>query len=143
VPAVGPPPRPGRCSVIPAVPVHLTFHATFFIAARRIVFALEPPLRTECDHPIGFVTLPSAKNLLNGDRDGGPDAHYDFTCRLSSQSVDHLTELQRHAVELKRSPAEWMPWNYRETLARLAAPAAASYNNPAWPERIVLGHAGA
>ncbi len=31
----------------------------------------------------------------------------------------------RHAEELQRSPAEWMPWNYRETLARLATPEAA------------------
>jgi len=26
---------------------------------------------------------------------------------------------------LKHNPSEWMPWNYRETLARLATPAAA------------------
>jgi hypothetical protein len=38
---------------------------------------------------------------------------------------DYLTELQRHAEELKLRPSEWMPWNYRETLARLARPAAA------------------
>jgi hypothetical protein len=31
----------------------------------------------------------------------------------------------RHAEELKRRPAEWMPWNYRETLAWLATPNAA------------------
>jgi hypothetical protein len=31
---------------------------------------------------------------------------------------DYLTELQRHARELASNPAEWMPWNYRETLAR-------------------------
>jgi transposase len=31
---------------------------------------------------------------------------------------DYLTELQRHAEELKRNPSEWMPWNYRETLQR-------------------------
>jgi transposase len=48
------------------------------------------------------------------------------TCELNGANpFDYLTELQRHAVELKRSPAEWMPWNYRETLARLATPAAA------------------
>jgi tricorn protease-like protein len=33
---------------------------------------------------------------------------------------DHyLTELQRHAQELAAKPAEWMPWNYRETLAHV------------------------
>jgi hypothetical protein len=26
--------------------------------------------------------------------------------------------LQRHAQELAANPPEWMPWNYRETLAR-------------------------
>ena len=31
---------------------------------------------------------------------------------------DYLTELQRHAEELKQTPSEWMPWNYRETLMR-------------------------
>ena len=29
---------------------------------------------------------------------------------------DYLTELQKHRRELFRSPAEWMPWNYRNTL---------------------------
>jgi hypothetical protein len=43
------------------------------------------------------------------------------TCELNGVNpFDYLTELQRHAEELKRSPSEWMPWNYRETLARLA-----------------------
>ena len=48
------------------------------------------------------------------------------TCELNGANpFDYLTELQRHAEELKGNPAEWMPWNYRETLARLATPAAA------------------
>jgi hypothetical protein len=48
------------------------------------------------------------------------------TCELNrANSFDYLTELLRHADQLKQSPAEWMPWNYRETLARLATPAAA------------------
>ena len=29
------------------------------------------------------------------------------------------------AEELKQKPSEWMAWNYRDTLARLATPAAA------------------
>jgi len=40
-------------------------------------------------------------------------------------AFDYLTELLRHAEELKKNPAEWMPWNYRETLARLATSTAA------------------
>jgi transposase len=48
------------------------------------------------------------------------------TCELNGANpFDYLTELQRHAGELKQNPAEWMPWNYRETLARLASRAAA------------------
>jgi transposase len=48
------------------------------------------------------------------------------TCELNGVNpFDYLTELQRHAGELKQAPSEWMPWSYRETLARLAAPVAA------------------
>ena len=48
------------------------------------------------------------------------------TCELNGANpFDYLTELLRHAEELKRNPSEWMPWNYRETLTRLARPAAA------------------
>jgi hypothetical protein len=44
------------------------------------------------------------------------------TCQLcGANSFDYLIELQRHARELAAQPAEWMPWNYRETLARTAA----------------------
>jgi hypothetical protein len=35
---------------------------------------------------------------------------------------DFLTELQRHAKAAAESPADWLPWTYRETLARLARP---------------------
>jgi hypothetical protein len=34
---------------------------------------------------------------------------------------DYLTELQWHAAELAQNPAQWMPWNYRATLAEAAA----------------------
>jgi transposase len=48
------------------------------------------------------------------------------TCELNGiNPFDYLTELQRHAEELKRAPAEWMPWNYRATLSRLAMAAVA------------------
>ena len=41
------------------------------------------------------------------------------TCQLcGANSFEYLTELQRHARELAASPAEWMPWNYRQALAR-------------------------
>jgi transposase len=42
------------------------------------------------------------------------------TCQLcGANSFDYLTELQRHTRELTINPAEWMPWNYRETLERM------------------------
>jgi transposase len=34
---------------------------------------------------------------------------------------DYLTQLQRHADELKENPSRWMPWNYRNTLERADA----------------------
>ena len=36
-------------------------------------------------------------------------------------AFDYLTALQRHAGELAQTPSAWMPWNYRETLARVDA----------------------
>ncbi len=48
------------------------------------------------------------------------------TCELNGASPFHyLTELLRHVDELKQRPSEWIPWNYRDTLTRLATPAAA------------------
>ncbi len=48
------------------------------------------------------------------------------TCELNEvNAFDYLTELLRHVEELKRNPSAWMPWSYRDTLARLATPAAA------------------
>jgi hypothetical protein len=44
---------------------------------------------------------------------------------IRHRQIEYLTELLRHAAELKQHPSEWMPWNYRDTLARLATPAAA------------------
>jgi hypothetical protein len=41
------------------------------------------------------------------------------TCQLcGANSFDYLTELQRRARKLATNPAEWMPWNYRQTLGR-------------------------
>lgn len=46
------------------------------------------------------------------------------TCELNDvNAFDYLTELLRHPEELKQKSSEWMPWNYRDTLARLAVAA--------------------
>lgn len=43
-----------------------------------------------------------------------------YTCQLQGvDPFDYLTELQRHSEELAANPKEWMPWNYKETLARI------------------------
>ena len=48
------------------------------------------------------------------------------TCEsCGANPFDYLTELERHKTELAANPAEWMPWNYRETLsAQSTAPTA-------------------
>jgi transposase len=46
-----------------------------------------------------------------------------YTCELNGANpFDYLTELQRHAEELASAPHDWMPWNYRETLAIITTP---------------------
>ena len=41
------------------------------------------------------------------------------TCELNGVNpFDYLIALQKHAEELAKHPAAWMPWNYRDTLAQ-------------------------
>jgi hypothetical protein len=41
-----------------------------------------------------------------------------YTCELcGANAFDFLTELQRHATRVATAPADWLPWNYRATLA--------------------------
>jgi len=63
---------------------------------------------------------------INGARVGDLFMSLIHTCELNKANpFDYLTELLRHPAEMKAHPAEWMPWNYRETLTRIATPAAA------------------
>jgi len=42
------------------------------------------------------------------------------TAELHGQNpFDYLTALQRHEKAVAGKPAEWLPWNYRDTLARM------------------------
>ena len=44
-----------------------------------------------------------------------------YTARINGANpFDYLTTLLGHAREVAQTPAEWMPWSYRDTLARLA-----------------------
>src|SRR4051794_7522072 len=63
---------------------------------------------------------------LNGAHTGDLFMSLIHTCELNGANpFDYLTELLRHTEELKQSPSEWMPWNYRDTLMRLTTPTAA------------------
>jgi len=54
----------------------------------------------------------------NGARMGDLFMSLIHTAELcGANPFDYLTELQRHAAELVQNPSEWMPWNYRVTLA--------------------------
>jgi transposase len=58
----------------------------------------------------------------NGARMGDLFMSLIHTCELNgADPFDYLNQLQRHAEELKQTPSEWMPWNYRGTLARTGA----------------------
>jgi transposase len=58
----------------------------------------------------------------NGARVGDLFMSLIHTCELNgADPFDYLNQLQRHAEELKQTPSEWMPWNYRATLARTGA----------------------
>jgi len=63
---------------------------------------------------------------LNGAGVGDLFMSLIHTCELNGANpLDYLTELQRHSADVAARPSEWMPWNYRETLARLTARPAA------------------
>jgi len=58
----------------------------------------------------------------NGARVGDLFMTLIHTCALyGANPFDYLTELQRHTAELARTPGKWLPWNYRETLARVGS----------------------
>ena len=61
---------------------------------------------------------------MNGAEVGDLFMSLIHTCELNKVNpFDYLTQLQRHAEELKQNPSQWMPWNYHETLAQLVAAA--------------------
>lgn len=56
---------------------------------------------------------------LNGAEVGDLYMTLIHTCELNDVNpFDYLTELQRYPEALAAEPADWLPWNYRETLAR-------------------------
>jgi transposase len=56
----------------------------------------------------------------NGARVGDMFMTFIHTSELNEvDAFDYLVALQRHADEVQKAPAEWMPWNYKEALQRL------------------------
>ena len=48
-----------------------------------------------------------------------------YTAQLRGENpFDYLTMVQRHERAAAKTPADWLPWTYRNSLARLAEPAA-------------------
>ena len=59
---------------------------------------------------------------LNGARVGDIFMSFIHTAELNKvEPFDYLVALLRHHREVDKTPADWMPWNYRDTLARLLA----------------------
>ncbi len=55
----------------------------------------------------------------NGARVGDMFTSLIYTCQLARVDPFHyLTEIQKHAAELAANPRDWMPWNYKDTIAR-------------------------
>ena len=58
----------------------------------------------------------------NGAEVGDLFMSFIHTCELNDvNAFDYLIELQKHAAEVAKDPAAWMPWNYGEALGRAPA----------------------
>jgi len=56
---------------------------------------------------------------LNGAKVGDAFMSLIHTADLNSiDAFDYLVALQRHYRRVAANPGDWMPWNYKETLAR-------------------------
>jgi hypothetical protein len=58
----------------------------------------------------------------NGARVGDLYMSLIHTCELNEiNAFDYLTEVQRHAAEAAMTPADWVPWTYQQSLARVSS----------------------
>jgi len=82
-----------------------------------------PPDNNVCERALKRAILHRKNSLfcktLNGAQVGDLYMSLIHSCELNGANpFDYLTELQRHAEDLARNPAEWMPWNYRSRIAK-------------------------
>ena len=80
-----------------------------------------------CERGLKLVVLHRKNALfyrtLNGAETGDLFMSLVQTCTLNKVNPFHyLTEVLRHVDEVQQARADWMPWSYKDTLAR-AAPA--------------------
>ena len=74
-----------------------------------------------CERALKKAILHRKNSLFYKTRKGAQvgDLFMSFihTCELNDANPFHyLTELQKHAAELAKNPAAWMPWTYRQIL---------------------------
>ena len=90
----------------------------------RFLFVPGAPLENNLCERILKRAICHRKNSLfykteNGARVGDLYMSLIATCELAGTNpFDYLSELQRHHRQVAEKPAEWLPWNYRETLER-------------------------
>ncbi len=77
-----------------------------------------------CEQALKMAILHRKNSLSykteNGARVGDLFMSLIHTCRLNEANpFDYLTVLQGHAKAVRAKPADWLPWNYTQTLATL------------------------
>ena len=82
-----------------------------------------PPDNNLCERALKKAILHRKNSLFyktkNGARVGDIFLSFIHTAELNGVDPFHyLTELIRHRGEIHANPADWLPWNYRDTLAR-------------------------
>jgi hypothetical protein len=59
----------------------------------------------------------------NGARVGDLYMTLIHTCEMNgADPFDYLTQLQRHAKDVRKQPERWLPWNYLKAIPRAAGP---------------------
>ncbi len=93
------------------------------------VFLREPGAALDnniCERALKKAILHRKNSLFfkteNGARVGDLYMSLIHSCELNEANpFDYLVSLQLHASDMEAHPEQWMPWNFRERLAQLAA----------------------
>ena len=102
---------------IQALPDHSGFPKKIPVKRRAVHFErrLELCKHAEAEGAVYFY------KTENGARVGDVFMSLIHTAELGHENpFEYLVALQRHAAAVEAAPAEWMPWNFRATLARIS-----------------------